>query len=74
MANRGNACSELTRFWLQARHGCFTDESVPVAVPYASSDIDLLALRPDGTPFELPNGTQVGPRLIVETKDEHAQH
>jgi len=74
MANRGNACSELTRFWLQARHGCFTDESVPVAVPCASSDIELLALRPDGTPFELPNGTQVGPRLIVETKDEHAQH
>ena len=71
MANRSNACSELTRFWLQARHGCFTDESVPVAVPYASSDIDLLAIRPDGTQFALPFGERLGPRLIVETKDEH---
>lgn len=71
MATRSNACSELTRFWLQARHGCFTDESVPVAVPYGSSDIDLLAMRPDFKPLQLPNGALVGPRLIVETKDEH---
>lgn len=71
MGARSNACSELTRFWLQARHGCFTDESVPVPVPYGSSDIDLLTLRPDSQRIQLPSGAWVGPRLIVETKDEH---
>jgi len=68
---RNIACSELTRFWLRTRHGCLTDESIPVAVPYASSDIDLVALRPDLKPFPLPSGVAAGPRLIVETKDEH---
>jgi hypothetical protein len=71
MGTRSNACSELTRFWLQARHNCLVDESVPVAVPYALSDIDFLVIRPDLGRFSLPNGALVGPRLIVETKDEH---
>lgn len=71
MAVRSNACSELTRFWLQVRHNCLIDESVPVEVPYALSDIDLVALRPDLRPFPVPTGELVGPRLIVETKDEH---
>jgi hypothetical protein len=71
MASRTNACSELTRFWLEARHGCFVGEGVPVKVPYAHSDIDLVVLHPLGHPFSLPTGASVGPRLIVETKDEH---
>lgn len=71
MGTRSNACSELVRFWLQTRHGCLIDESVPVAVPYALSDIDLIALRPDLHPLQLPGGTMISPRLIVETKDEH---
>lgn len=71
MGTRSNACSELTRFWLQVRHNCLVDESIPVEVPYALSDIDLIALRPDLGQFPLPNGVLVGPRLIVETKDEH---
>ena len=33
MAARSNALGELTRFWLQARHGCLIDESVAVRVP-----------------------------------------
>jgi hypothetical protein len=68
---RTNACSEITRFWLQARHGCLVDEGVPVPVPYGQSDIDIVAIRPDGSTFELPNGMAVGPCVIVETKDEH---
>jgi hypothetical protein len=71
MAARSNAISELTRFWLEARHSCLTGESIPVKVPYGNSDIDLIALRTDGTQFALPSGALVGPRLIVETKDEH---
>lgn len=71
MAARQNALSELTRFWLEARHDCFVRESVPVPVPYAQSDIDFMALRADGRPFLLPSGDSVGPRLIVESKDEH---
>jgi hypothetical protein len=71
MATRTNACSELTRFWLEARHGCLVGEGIPVKVPYAHSDIDLMALHPHGHPFALPTGAPVGPRLIVETKDEH---
>jgi hypothetical protein len=71
MALRSNACRELTRFWLEERHGCLVRESLPIKVPEGNSDIDLIALRPDLTPFTLPDGTQVGPRLIVETKDEH---
>jgi hypothetical protein len=35
------------------------------------SDIDLIALRPDSTSFQLPSGVAIGPRVIVETKDEH---
>lgn len=71
MAERSNAISELTRFWLQAKHRCLVYESLPVPVPYNQSDIDLLAIRGDMQKIELPNGVSVGPRLIVETKDEH---
>src|SRR5687768_623757 len=71
MANRTNACSELTRFWLEARHGCLVGEGIPVKVPYALSDIDLVALHPLGHTIALPTGTTIGPRLIIETKDEH---
>lgn len=71
MASRSNAASELVRFWLEARHGCFVAEAVPVAVPYALSDIDLAAIQPADRPLALPGGAAVGPRLIVETKDEH---
>jgi hypothetical protein len=71
MPTRSNACSELTRFWLEARHGCLVSEGVPVPVPYALSDIDLVAMHPKGDTITLPGGTEVGPRIIVETKDEH---
>lgn len=70
MAARSNAIAELTRFWLQTRHGCLVDEAVPVKVPFGHSDIDLVALRPDLCPWMLPNGSTVN-RVIVETKDEH---
>lgn len=70
MAIRSNALSEMTRFWLQARHGCVVSEAVPVKVPYNYSDIDFLALRPDLTPWTLPDGTPIT-RAIIETKDEH---
>jgi hypothetical protein len=71
MPTRTNACSELSRFWLEARHGCLVTEGVPVPVPYALSDIDLMAQHPRGKQITLPDGRSVGPRLIVETKDEH---
>lgn len=71
MAARSNAICELTRFWLEARHSCLTGESVPVKVRGGNSDIDLIASRPDSSRFSLPTGANVGPRLIVETKDEH---
>lgn len=71
MSSRTNACSELTRFWLEARHGCFVSEGIPVKVPYAHSDIDLAALHPLGKTFVMPTGVTIGPRIIVETKDEH---
>jgi hypothetical protein len=70
MAARSNAIAELTRFWLQTRHGCLVDEAVPVKVPFGHSDIDLVALRPDFRPWTLPNGNTIR-RVIVETKDEH---
>ncbi len=70
MAARSNALSEITRFWLQARHGCLVDESIPVKVPYNYSDIDLVALRPDLQSWTLPDGTLIT-RAIIETKDEH---
>lgn len=70
MATRSNAIAELTRFWLQARHGCLLDESVAVRVPYGTSDIDFVAMRPDGDAWALPNGSQLR-RAIVEVKDEH---
>jgi hypothetical protein len=47
------------------------DEAIPVPVPYALSDIDIVTARRDMTSFSLPGGETVGPRLIVETKDEH---
>lgn len=71
MASRSNACSEITRLWLEARHGGLLTESVPVAVPGGHSDIDLIAIQAGLHPFTLPNGRCVGPRVIVETKDEH---
>lgn len=71
MAGRQNALSELTRFWLEGRHGCFVRESVPVPVPYGQSDIDFMALRPDGSQIQLPTGDLISPRVIVECKDEH---
>jgi hypothetical protein len=71
MPGRSNACSELTRFWLEARHGCLVTESVPVKVPFGHSDIDLIAVHPRGERIKLPDGTVAGSRLIVETKDEH---
>jgi len=42
-----------------------------VPVPYNQSDIDILAIRADMQKIKLPNCVSVGPRLIVETKDEH---
>ena len=71
MPTRTNACSELSRFWLEARHGCLVSEGVPVPVPYALSDIDLVAQQPRDCSITLPGGKKVRPRLIVETKDEH---
>jgi len=71
MPGRSNALSELTRLWLEDRHGCLVRESIPVPVPYGQSDIDMLALRIDGQSITLPAGDRIGPRLIVETKDEH---
>ena len=71
MPGRSNALSELARLWLEDRHGCLVRESIPVPVPYGQSDIDMLALRLDSRTIKLPTGEAVGPRLIVETKDEH---
>jgi hypothetical protein len=71
MVGSSNALSELTRFWLETRHGYLVRESIPVPVPYGLSDIDLLALRIEGTPIRLPDGSTVSARLIVEAKDEH---
>ncbi len=71
MATRANACSELTRFWIEARHSCLVTESVPVPVPYGLSDLDLVAIQPAMRPLVLPDGRSVGPRLAIETKDEH---
>ena len=71
MPTRNNACGELVRFWLQSRHGHLIDEAIPVRVPYALSDIDLGAYQPRGESVHLPDGSTIGPRLIVETNDEH---
>lgn len=73
MAARSNAITELTRFWLEARHQCLVRESLPVPVYRGFSDIDLLAIRGDMKPFRLSSESsiEIGPRLIVETKDEH---
>ena len=46
-------------------------ESVPVKVPFGHSDIDLIAVHPRGDQITLPNRVEIGPRVIVETKDEH---
>jgi hypothetical protein len=71
MPTRSNATCEVTRLWLQSRHGYLVRESLPVPVKYALSDIDLVAMHPNEQPLQLPNGSSIGPRLIVETKDEH---
>lgn len=68
---RFNAASELARFWIEVRHGFLVTESLPVAVPYGLPDIDILAMHPSGGTITLPNGHAVGPRLIIEAKDEH---
>src|SRR5688500_14056739 len=70
MATRSNALSELTRLWLQERHGCLVRESVPVRVTRGTSDIDLLAASPTGA---LWGAGLIPPvvRAIVEAKDEH---
>jgi hypothetical protein len=47
------------------------DEAISVPVPYGLSDIDLAAYHPRGESIRLPDGSVVGPRLIVEAKDEH---
>lgn len=70
MASRSNALAELTRLWLQDRHGCLVRESAPVRVRGGTSDIDFVALHPAGASW----GEKVGPgivRAIVESKDEH---
>jgi hypothetical protein len=46
-------------------------ESIPVPVPYNQSDIDMLGLKLNSEAIPLPSGDRVGPRVIVETKDEH---
>jgi hypothetical protein len=75
MAARSNACSELTRFWIEARHGCLVTEGTPVPVPYnqsdLQSDLDFVAIQLSLKPFWLPTGQAIGPRLIIEMKDEH---
>jgi hypothetical protein len=71
MATHINAFSELTKFWLQAKNHCLVYESLPVPVKYNQSDIDLLAIQGKMKPFTLPDGTPIGSRVIIETKDEH---
>lgn len=68
---RFNAASELAKFWIEVRQGCLVTESVPVPVPYGLSDIDILAMHPGGRTIGLGNGNTIGPRLIIEVKDEH---
>src|SRR5215207_5876511 len=46
-------------------------ESIPVPVPYGQSDIDFMAISPRLQVIPLPDGRTVGPKLIVEAKDEH---
>jgi hypothetical protein len=71
MAARSNAASELTRLWLEYRHGCIVRESLQVTVPSNYSDIDFAGIHRTLGTFKLPDGSVVGPRIIVETKDEH---
>lgn len=71
VASRSNACSEIVRLWLETRHGFLVGEGIPVPVPYALSDIDLIAMHPAKDAIALPGGGTLGARLIVETKDEH---
>lgn len=62
----------LFRFWLQERHGCLIDDELPVPVPYALSDIDLVAMRvdTDGTPSspQEPPAHTHGTLLIVRQR------
>jgi hypothetical protein len=71
MAARSNAASELTRLWLEYRHGCLFRESVQVPVKGNYSDIDFLVIQGRLTKLRLPNGVEIGPRVAVEAKDEH---
>jgi len=71
MAARSNAGTELTRLWLEHRHGCLVRESVQVPVRRSYSDIDFIAVHRTQEKILLPNGANIDPRLAVETKDEH---
>src|SRR4051794_10621647 len=71
MAARSNAASELTRLWLEYRHGCLFRESVQVPVKGNYSDIDFLAMQGRLVKLRLPSGVEIGPRIAVEAKDEH---
>jgi hypothetical protein len=64
---RFNACSEIAKFWIEVRHGYLVTESVPVKVPFGISDIDIVAMHPGGKSVTLPDGTVIGPRVIVES-------
>jgi hypothetical protein len=63
MASRSNSCSELTRFWREAKNGCLITESVPVPVPYAQSDIDLVAVQPALQQLSLPDSRHDRPPI-----------
>jgi hypothetical protein len=68
---RVNACSELTKFGIEVRHGYLVTESIPVSVPYGQSDIDILAVHPTSGSIRTPRGDLLGGRIIIESKDEH---
>ncbi len=50
MPGRSNACSELTRFWLEARHGRLVTESVPVKVPFGHTGLEVPCSRTEVPP------------------------
>jgi len=71
MPTHRNALEELTRFWLQLMHGCLVEASMPVAVRHGFSSIDIVAVQSALQPITVCQTMTFGPRLIVETKDEH---
>lgn len=68
MAERSNALSEITRFWLQECHGLLLKESIPVKLKHNNSDIDFAATSPAGSVTLLNRITFKN--AIIETKDE----